>query len=169
MPRVDAAYDAEPWSDFAAGMAGAAAALAGLLFVAVSINIQTILAGRGIAGRAAQALILLALPVFISLALLIPGQPDLALAIELLAISAVTAPALGRQARPGARSSEQPVYSWIATNVVPSAVVALAPLVAAIGLLTESLGGLYWLPAAVALALVGGLVNAWVLLVEILR
>ena len=31
------------------------------------------------------------------------------------------------------------------------------------------LGGLYWLPAAVALALVGGLVNAWALLVEILR
>ncbi|GAA4941930.1 modulator of FtsH protease [Actinomycetospora succinea] len=166
---MDAAYAAEPWSDFAAGMAGAAAALAGLLFVAVSINIRTILSGPGIAGRAALSLILLALPVFISLALLIPGQPDVALAIELLVISAVTVPSLGYLVRPAAHAAEQPLLSWVATNIVPAAVAALAPVVAAIGLLTESLGGLYWLPAAVALALVGGLVNAWALLVEILR
>lgn len=166
---MDPAYDAEPWSDFAAGMAGAAAALAGLLFVAVSINIQTILAGHGIARRAAQALILLALPVFLSLVLLVPGQSDVALGIELLAISAVVVPAFGVLATPGARAPEQPRASWLGTNVVPSAIVALAPAVAAIGLFTESLGGLYWLPVAVALALAAGLVNAWVLLVEILR
>ncbi|GAA4875354.1 hypothetical protein GCM10023203_26870 [Actinomycetospora straminea] len=165
---VDAAYDAEPWSDFAAGMAGAAAALAGLLFVAVSINIQTILAG-GIAGRAAQALVLLALPVFFSLALLVPGQPDVALAVELVLIAVVVAPGLARQARPRARAPEQPASSWVATTVLPSVVVVVAPVLAAVGLLTGSLGGLYWLPAAVALALLGGLVNAWVLLVEILR
>ncbi|MHC1562152.1 hypothetical protein ACR9E3_24580 [Actinomycetospora sp. C-140] len=166
---MDAAYDAEPWSDFAAGMAGASAALAGLLFVAVSINIRTILTGTGIAGRAALALILLVLPVFLSLALLIPGQPDTALAIELLVISAVTVPSLGYLARPSAHAAEQPMASWIATNVIPSAVAGLAPVISALGLLTEALGGLYWLPAAVALALVGGLVNAWALLVEILR
>ncbi|MEJ2886406.1 hypothetical protein [Actinomycetospora aeridis] len=166
---MDAAYDAEPWSDFAAGMAGAAAALAGLLFVAVSINIRTILTDPRIAGRAALALILLALPVFLSLVLLIPGQGDVALAVELLVISAVTVPSLGYLVRPAAHAAEQPLSSWIATNVVPSTVAALAPVVAAVGLLTASLGGLYWLPAAVAIALVGGLVNAWALLIEILR
>ena len=166
---MDAAYDAEPWSEFAAGTAGAAAALAGLLFVAVSINIQTILAGSRITGRAAQAMVFLVTPVFLSLAVLVPGQPDTALAIELLAIVAVAGPALLLQARPAARAVEQPRSSWMVTSVVPSAIVALAPVVAAIGLLTGSLGGLYWLPAAVACALGGGLVNAWVLLVEILR
>ncbi|HSK61321.1 MAG TPA: hypothetical protein VK935_19950 [Actinomycetospora sp.] len=55
------------------------------------------------------------------------------------------------------------------TTIVPAAVVGLAPVLAGIGLLTESLGGLYWLPAAVAVGLLGGLSNAWVLLVEILR
>lgn len=166
---MDAAYDAEPWSDFAAGMAGSAAALAGLLFVAVSINIQLILASRTLASRAAEALILLATPVFLSLVLLIPGQPLMALAVELFVITAAVGPGLLWLSRPGARAAEQPVASWAVTSVVPAAVLALAPLVAGIGLLTEALGGLYWLPAAVALGLVGGLVNAWVLLVEILR
>lgn len=166
---MDAAYDAEPWSDFAAGLAGASAALAGLLFVAVSINIQTILSDVNIPRRAVQALIALVLPVFISLALLIPGQPDAALGIELLVISAVVGPTLGRLARPAMRSPRQPMSSWVVTNIVPAAVVTLGTVIAAVGLLTGSLGGLYWLPVVVALSLLSGLVNAWVLLVEILR
>jgi hypothetical protein len=168
-PAADPAYDPAPWSDFAAGMAGAAAALAGLLFVAVSINIRTVLADPRITRRGAQALVLLALPVFVSLVLLIPGQPDVALALELLAISVGTAPSLLRVARPGSRAAEQPVISWALVSVLPTVVVVVTPVLAAVGLLTSSLGGLYWLPAAVASALLGGLVNAWVLLVEILR
>jgi modulator of FtsH protease len=35
--------------------------------------------------------------------------------------------------------------------------------------MTESLGGLYWLPVGVIAALIAALENAWVLLVEILR
>lgn len=120
---VDAAYDAEPWSEFAAG----------------------------------------------SLVLLIPGQPPGALAVELFVLAAVAGVALGWLSRPSRRAPEQPVASWVGTTVVPAAVVALAPVVAGVGLLTESLGGLYWLPAAVAVGLLGGLTNAWVLLVEILR
>ena len=39
-----AAYDVEPWSDLFVAAAGAGAALAGLVFVAVSINVDRILA-----------------------------------------------------------------------------------------------------------------------------
>jgi hypothetical protein len=169
LPAVDAAYDAEPWSDFAAGMAGAAAALAGLVFVAVSINIQTILAMPGVPERAVKALVMLSSPVFLGLAVLIPGQPDAALGVELLVVSAVLGPALVHLGRPAMRAVGRSGRSWVVSNTIPALVVAVAPVVAAIGLLTASLGGLYWIPAAVAFGLLGGLLNAWVLLVEILR
>jgi len=150
-------------------MAGAAAALAGLLFVAVSINIRTILQNRGISARAAQALVFLVNPVFLSLTLLIPGQPPAALAVELFVVAVIAGSASGWLSRPGARAHEQPLASWAGTGLLPAAIVALAPVLAGIGLLTGSLGGLYWVPAAVAFGLLGGLTNAWVLLVEILR
>ena len=46
---------------------------------------------------------------------------------------------------------------------------SLGALLAGIGLLTGGLGGLLWLAPAIGVSLLGGLVGAWVLLVEILR
>ena len=40
---------------------------------------------------------------------------------------------------------------------------------AGLSLLADGGGGLYWLVPAVLLATISGLVNAWVLLIEILR
>jgi len=50
-------------------------------------------------------------------------------------------------------------------------VLALGLLLAGISLVADApgLGGLYWVPLATALAWLGGLFNAWVLLVEIMR
>lgn len=163
------AYEAEPWSDFAVGTAGAAAALAGLLFVAVSINLPVIIAGPRVPGRAAQALILLATPIFLSLSVLIPGQGSVPLGVELIAIAAIVGPALGWLIRPGTRATEQPIGAWIVGSAVPAVVLSASSLLAGVGVLTESLGGLYWVPAAVAVALLGGLLNAWGLLIEIVR
>jgi hypothetical protein len=49
---MSTAYTPADWTDFGTAVATAAAALAGLLFIAISINIRQILAGR--ACRAAR-------------------------------------------------------------------------------------------------------------------
>ena len=54
-----AAYDPEAWSDLFVAAAGASAALAGLVFVAVSINIERILQYEGLPERALQTVLLL--------------------------------------------------------------------------------------------------------------
>jgi hypothetical protein len=64
---------------------------------------------------------------------------------------------------------EVPIPAWVATTVVPPLVLTAGALLAGIGMLVGGLGGLIWLAPAIAFALFGGLVGAWVLLVEILR
>ena len=78
------AYEASEWSDLFVAAAGASAALAGLLFVAVSINVERIVEYRGLPERALEALVMLLGVLVISILGLIPGQDHIALGIELL-------------------------------------------------------------------------------------
>ena len=79
-----AAFDISPWKDLFVASAGAAAALAGLVFVAVSINIDRILKYQGLPERALQSVLLLLSVVLVSIIGLIPGQSRIALGAELL-------------------------------------------------------------------------------------
>jgi hypothetical protein len=159
--------DPEAWSDFAVATAGAAAALAGLLFVALSINITPVLASHRLTSRASSALVLLASPVFLALALLVPWGSPTPLGVVLLVLAVLIGTALGVMLpRPIAEVSR---VAWFVTTAVPPVVLALGTLLAGLGLLVGGLGGLLWLAPAIALGLFGGLVGAWVLLVEVLR
>jgi modulator of FtsH protease len=163
------AYQAEAWADFGVAVAGAGAALAGLVFVALSINLERILAGYRLTARAGHTLMLLAAPLVIALLLLIPGQSESALGTELVVLGAVTGAWLAVLNRPWLRSPEQPLLSWITNSAIPAGLLSVATVVGGLGTITGTLGGLYWLPAGVIAAFVGALLNAWVLLVEILR
>ena len=61
---------------------------AGLLFVAVSINVERILSYEGLPERGMETLAMLLGALVVSIAGLMPGQSHVALGIELLAIAA---------------------------------------------------------------------------------
>jgi len=163
------AYEAKGWADFGVAVAGAGAALAGLLFVALSINLDRILAGYRLTARAGSTLILLGTPLLIALLLLIPDQSDLALGWELLVLGVAAGGTLITLNRPWLRAPEQHLFWWVAITAMPILLLTASAILAGVGTMTESLGGLYWLPVGVIAALVAALENAWVLLVEILR
>ena len=68
------AYNPADWHDFYVMTGGAAAALAGLLFVAMSLHARDIMANRFFSNRAVGTLMSLASQLLISGAVLIPGQ-----------------------------------------------------------------------------------------------
>ena len=76
------------WHDFFLAQAGAAGVLTGLVFVGVPINLEKILSDptSGLAGRAAEALVLLVAVLTASCLLLVPGRGALLVGIEVLAI-----------------------------------------------------------------------------------
>jgi hypothetical protein len=161
------AYDVAGWQDFFVGTIGASAGLLGLLFVTISINLQEILKYRHLPGRAASTLGILLAALLVSGLGLAPGQSSVVLGVEVLLISgAVVVQALW--VTRGKRDPAEPIVWSIEHRVIgslPGSVLA----VGAISLLVASGGGLYWLMAGILLAFVVASINAWVLLVEILR
>jgi len=151
----------EGWTDLFVATAGASAALAGLVFVAVSINVERILGYAGLPERGLVTVLLLVGVLVVSLIGLAPGQSRGALGGELLAAAlALTAAVLALTLVPRDvehRASALVVAAGGSVPLAAGAVVVLAG------------GGLGVLLAAIVVTLLGAVLNAWVLLVEILR
>jgi modulator of FtsH protease len=162
------AYDPAQWHDFCIALAGASGALLGLAFVAVSFNLDAILADKQLPGRAIETLIFFAYPLGGSLLVLVPGLTDLSLGIG-EAVLAVGLLGLVFKDLPVWRGEPDEPLSWRLTHVVPGALIAALATVGAIATITKSVGGLYWFAGAMAVAISSGLMNSWVLLVEIKR
>lgn len=162
------AYAPSQWSDLFVATAGASAALAGLVFVAVSINIERILEFPGLPERALETILLLMAVLLVSIVGLVPGQSHVALGLELLLVSLAVGAAIARLPTISSDPEvDRRLWLWSRWGIRIAAIVPL--LVAAVTLLAESGGGLYWLAAGIAIAVTGAIANAWVLLVEILR
>jgi hypothetical protein len=163
------AYDAHEWVEFGVALAGAAAVLTGLVFVAVSINLEKVLEVHGLSGRAGESIVMFAGVLILSFSLLMPGQSRVAVGVELLVGGVLLAALLILIALPGLNQPTRQPLSWKVTRIVVALAASLPVVVAGASLLAEGGGGLYWLAAGFALSLVAGTANAWVLLVEVVR
>jgi hypothetical protein len=76
------------WEDFAIAQVGASAALAGLVLVSVSVNLDRVLAEPSAPPRVAEALVALLALLVAATALLVPRQPLWLVGAELLGVGA---------------------------------------------------------------------------------
>jgi len=157
------------WASFAVALAGASAVLAGLVFVAVSINIDRILRVQGLPGRAGESVIVLVAAVCECAFLLVPHQPLTALAVELVAAGAITWLVVLAIVVPALRRPSRQPLSWHAFRVFAVQACTIPIVLSGFSLLGWLPGGLYWLVGGVLFALAFATGNAWVLLVEVVR
>jgi hypothetical protein len=144
--------DVQAWEGFAVAMAGASAVLAGLIFIAVSINVHEILRTPGLSGRAGESLILFLSVLWQCAFVLIPEQSITALGVELMVAGAVTWALLMVIALAAARLPSRQPISWQVTRIVAAQATTIPAVVAGISLLWVVPGGLVWFASGVLLA-----------------
>lgn len=157
----------EAWSDLFVASAGASAALAGLVFVAISINVEAIVRNKGLPEMGLVTIMLLLGVLIVSLFGLVPDQSNEDLGIELLVMSIIWTVGIG----------------WFAVRSLPDdgnlertisrlglpAFGTLPYLAGAVILLSGSDSGMYFIFAGMIGAVIAAVVDAWILLVEIRR
>ena len=108
-------------------------------------------------------------PLVTGVFLVVPGQPRAALGPELLVVGiAIGTVLLVIDAR-APRWEQETRLTWLMFRVFPAVASCGCLAIAGATLLAQAGGGLYWVVPSVVAAIFFGLVNAWVLLVEILR
>ena len=157
------------WENFFIAEVGASAALLGLLFVGVSINLTRIISLPGLPNRAFLALIILLTILIMCSLLLIPGQSQILVGIELLVVGLIVWITATRLDVMILLKKEPQYRSSYMLNMALTQFALLPYIVAGIIVLTRGAGGLYWLVPAVIISFIKALLDAWVLLVEINR
>jgi hypothetical protein len=166
---MGAGYNPAAWSSFLAAQISAAAALAGLIFVAVSINLSTIIASPLLAARAGKALVALTNVLLLSTMCLAPGQSLHRLGWELVILGGVMWLAVSWTMRRASRKSPLLTGPRRLILVVLTQGSTVPAVAAGISLLVGRGGGLVWLLVGVMFSYVAAFIDAWVLLVEIHR
>jgi len=158
------------WKDFFGAAASASAALAGLIFVALSVNIARILEFKHLPARAAAAIGALMLILTSSLDALAP-QPIVWLGVEILGLTALAwllQVDSARQSHAASRLHGRPRHEFV-TEFLMGQVQMIPYVVGAALLALGAPAGFFWLAIGALAVFIQAVLNAWVLLVEILR
>jgi modulator of FtsH protease len=155
------------WANFFVAEVGAAAALSGLLFVAVSINLTRVLAIEHLPERAAETLYVLVGVLVVATFGLVPGQSQTTFGFEVVGTASVV---WGVSVRAQVRAyGHADARRWLARRVAGTQAATLPFIVGGALLVSGHSSGLYWLVPGVLASFAAGIQNAWVLLIEILR
>jgi hypothetical protein len=159
----------EAWANFFISQCGDSAALLGLLFVSVSLNLSRILAFPDLPNRALMAMLLLLAVLIVASLMLIPGQPMAVNGVEVLCVGLAICAAGTITGASGIRNATPDMRSKSIKRFVLLGFAILPYIVAGIMLLAGHTAAFYWLAGGTILSFVASASEAWVLLVEINR
>jgi modulator of FtsH protease len=165
-------YEAlEPWKDLLIASAGASAALAGLVTVAIATNIAEIIKFPWLPSRAATSIGLLVLILVVSIAGLMRPQPLRWFGIETIVLAAITwlitARAVWTKVSMRRETKQRP---WQILQEVLLYQLSVLPFVVGGALLMlDDTNGMYWISVGMIAAVIISMLTTWVLLIEILR
>ncbi len=157
------------WNDFFVAIAGAAAALTGLIFVGVSINLTRIISISRLPDRAFQAILLMLTVLIVSLLCLVPSQPVLFIGIEILGIGLVVWITTLRLDLRILRNTDKQYKKEFLWQMVLTELAVFPYVISGVVILNQGLVGFYWLVLAIVFSFSKAVFDAWVLLVEINR
>ena len=155
------------WSDFTVVAGGAAAALMGLLFVAVTLRIDAISRAPDLRSRAAQTLTLFAVALVAALLMAVPSQPPRVFGAELMVLAVLGGVAMFALNKRAKRVPHQDPIARILDRVGPNVTTIVLIGASGVGTALNSVWGLYLLVPATLAALIGGVVSAWLFLTSI--
>ena len=159
----------EQWSAFFIAEVGAAAALAGMLFVALSINLREIVKDPVLPGRALETVSILGGTLLTASLMLIPEQDKPFLGIELIVVAVAVWAMVTYQELNRFRQMD-PRFRYAIPGQLALGQGATVPAIVAGALLVADLpAGYAVLAVGILMSFVAAIINAWVLLVEILR
>ena len=159
------------WDNFFAAEVGASAALLGLLFVSVSINLSRILSFSALPNRALSALFVPLVVLTVSSLCLAPGQPLTLLGAEILVIGLGVWAATTRFDIQALKEIERdaPHRPRAIVTTFFNQGVTLLYVLSGLVILLNGVAGVYWLVPAILFSFVKAALDAWVLLIEINR
>ena len=160
--------EATAWSPFFAAQVGATAALAGLVIVAISINLQRILSLPSLPGRAGETLVLLVGALVLSSVMLMPGGLTVLGWASVVVSAVVWSACLVIHVAAFTQAADAPRGS-LAARVALTQLSTLVMVAGSAFLLAGNPAGFYWLAVGALLAIVKAIFTTWVLLIEILR
>ncbi len=160
---------ATTWDTFFSAEVGAAAALTGLIFVGLSINLSRILSLPQIANRALQALLLLIAVLGVDTVVLVPGLSLPQYGLGVVAISLALWAAVNELERRNWKVAGVAYRALMRQHTVEIQVPCALLTLAGVAFLLNTTEARLWLVPATLVSYLVTVIEAWIILVEINR
>ena len=159
----------EDWAEYCVAQIGASAALAGLIFVGVSINLAKVIAIPQLVSLSLEAILLLATVLGECSILLAPGQPPARIGAEILVLALALWAILSLLQRRTFSRAPREYRRDYWRHFVPGQLAMLAFAVAGAWLMMGGEAGLIFFLPGTLLCYAAAFNYAWILLIEINR